>query len=69
MKPGTNPIGQPIRQNILRPIAVARAGRVAAVDADRDLRQSGRGLNLTGQRGELLGEGRVGGRVVLRRRC
>ena len=36
-----------------------------AVDADRDGRQAGVASDLGRQRGKLLGEGRIGGRVVL----
>ena len=68
-KAGHEADGQPVGQNVLRPVVIVRAGRIVAVDADRDGRQAGLVGDFRGQRGELLGEGGVGGRVVLARRC
>ena len=64
-KAGHEADAQPVGQNVLRPVVVDRAGGVSAVDADRDGRTPDRADDLCRQRGELLGERGVGGRVVL----
>src|ERR1700686_1141577 len=53
-------------QDVSSPKIIAAAGRVAAVDADGNARQTGVGQDRRGQRGELLGKGDIGGGIVLR---
>ena len=65
-KAGHESDAQPVGQtrsssSCYRPLPVGSL----AVDADRDGRQAGGAGDLGRQRGELLGEGRIGGRVVL----